>query len=156
MNLSIFAYYITGSNFSGRIKQQIRIMIGLFVRNTGELPTMMLRRLVNVRFLSQTNRTLEKSESSTPPSPPSSQTPSTETAASTAHAWQKTAQSNYKPSNFEKRLLVWSGKYKSMNDIPERVAWVYFFRHWICIELFFFFSKIKLKFLCRKWKLFWI
>lgn len=97
-------------------------MIGVFARNTSGLPTMMLRRLVNVRFLSQTNRQQieKKSESSTPPS----QSPSTETTSpsSSAQPWQRSTSSGYKPTNFDKRVLVWSGKYKNSNDVPETVS----------------------------------
>lgn len=102
-------------------------MIGLFVRNANEVPMMMIRRLTNVRFLSQTNRTLEKSSSaSTPPPPPPPQTQPTESSSSTSSAqpWQKAASASHKLSNFDKRILVWSGKYKNVNEIPSNVAWV--------------------------------
>lgn len=104
-------------------------MLGLFVRNANEVPTMMIRRLTNVRFLSQTNRAFEKSSSSStaPPQPPSPQTPSTEpstASSSSAQPWSKSSAASHKLTNFDKRILVWSGKYKNVNDIPTNVAWV--------------------------------
>lgn len=99
------------------------IMIGLFLRNANGVSTMTFRRLVNVRFLSQTNRALDKSSSTSPPPSSSPQPPSTESSASSsAQPWQKAASPSRKLSNFDKRILVWSGKYKSVNDIPENVA----------------------------------
>lgn len=96
-------------------------MIGLFVRNVNELPTMVIRRLINVRSLSLTNRTLEKSSSSsTPSSPP--QTQPTESPSSSAQPWQKATSASRKLSNFDKRILVWSGKYKNVDEIPSTVA----------------------------------
>lgn len=103
---------------------QIRTMIGLFLRSVNELPTMMLRRVANVRYISQTNRILEKSSSSTS-TPPPQQPPSTESSSSStssAQPWQKPASAGYKLTNFDKRILVWSGKYKNVNETPSIVA----------------------------------
>lgn len=98
-------------------------MIRLF---TQKLPTGMLatRSLQNVRFISQTGRTLEKSgESKTPAA---SQSPAAQPAADAApaqgppQAWKKKSQTRIL-SSYDKRMLVWTGKYKSIDDVPSTV-----------------------------------
>lgn len=94
------------------------------MRSANEVPTMMIRRLINARYLSQTSRTLEKSSSTPPPSQapaPAQQTPSTESSSS-AQPWQKPATASHKITNFDKRILVWSGKFKNADEIPAFVA----------------------------------
>lgn len=130
--LSLFLLLYNSVKFDFCDRSQLKrgsTMLGLFVRNANEVPAMMFRRLINVRFLSQTNRALEKSSSSStaPPQPPSPQTPSTEpstASSSSAQPWSKSSAASHKLTNFDKRILVWSGKYKNVNDIPTNVAWV--------------------------------
>lgn len=81
------------------------------------------RVLENVRFISQTGRMLEKSPASKTPvesqSPTSHATDATAAAAAAAptHPWQKSSQTRTL-SNYDKRILVWTGKYKSIDDVP--------------------------------------
>lgn len=124
----LFLYRSPKFNFCDRSpKKTTSIMFGLIIRNANAVPMMTFRRLINVRFLSQTNRILDKSSSTPPTSPSQPQTPSTESSStpsstSSAQPWQKAASASHKLSNFDKRILVWSGKYKNVNDIPSNVA----------------------------------
>lgn len=94
-------------------------MIRLLAKNAGVLPV--CRHIANVRFLSQSAVNLDK--------PSSEKAPATEQPATTdagpAQAWQKkTVTSNL--TAFDKRMLVWSGKYKSVDEVPPVVALVDF------------------------------
>lgn len=81
------------------------------------------RVLESVRFISQTGRILEKTPASQTPAEsqsPTSQPPSDAAAAAAAaptHPWQKRSQTRTL-SNYDKRVLVWTGKYKSIDDVP--------------------------------------
>lgn len=101
-------------------------MIRLFSKNANVLAT--CRMMTNVRFLSQTTRMLDKPTESTPAKPES--TPTTE--AGPARAWQQKSAIT-QLSAFDKKLLVWSGKYKSADEIPPTVALVHIFD---CISFF--------------------
>lgn len=101
-----------------------RTMIRLF---TQKLSTGMLthRAVENVRFISQTSRILEKSPASkTPAEIPTSQ-PAAEAASGSASAapWQKTSMQRTL-SGYDKRILVWTGKFKSIDDVPPTVSYV--------------------------------
>lgn len=100
-------------------------MIRLF---TQKLSTGMLthRAVENVRFISQTSRILEKSPAAkTPAETPTSQ-PAAESASgsSSAAPWQKTSLQRTL-SGYDKRILVWTGKFKSIDDVPPTVSYVF-------------------------------
>lgn len=103
-------------------------MIRLF---TQKLSTGMLthRAVENVRFISQTSRILEKSpaaktpaETPTPTSQPAAEAAS---GSSSAAPWQKTSLQRTL-SGYDKRILVWTGKFKSIDDVPPTVSYVFF------------------------------
>lgn len=100
-------------------------MIRLF---TQKLSTGMLthRAVEKVRFISQTSRILEKSPAAkTPAETPTSQ-PAAESASgsSSAAPWQKTSLQRTL-SGYDKRILVWTGKFKSIDDVPPTVSYVF-------------------------------
>ncbi|XP_031616703.1 UPF0389 protein CG9231-like [Contarinia nasturtii] len=80
-------------------------------------------KLENVRFLSQTKCVFEKTPaSSTSNESQSPQTPANQapTDAAQTQPWQKKSQYR-NVTNFDKRVLVSVGKYKSLNDVPDKV-----------------------------------
>lgn len=109
-------------------------MIRLFAKSSMVgLPA--FRSLENVRFISQTGRILEKATSSTPAETPASQSAS----GSPLKPTKKRAL-----TNFDKRVLVSTGKYKTVDEVPEDVAYVnqiYFSRY----------SLLKMKILLINW-----
>lgn len=83
-----------------------------------------LRTLENVRFVSQTPRILEKSDASKSSSTPvESQSPASEPTADGSQPWQK-QKSLRKLTNFDKRVLVSSGKFKTLDEVPDNIAYV--------------------------------
>lgn len=97
-------------------------MIRLLANNVNGIST--FRTLANVRFLSQTTRMLNKPSDSTPAK---SETPAqaAPTEAGPAQAWQKKSATS-QLSAFDKKVLVWSGKYKNTDEVPPTVALVGF------------------------------
>ncbi|XP_055321373.1 UPF0389 protein GA21628 [Sitodiplosis mosellana] len=101
-------------------------MMRLFAKTTAAQLSS-LRTLENVRFVSQTPRLLEKSDASKPTTPPAesqSPTPTADApqpAAEGSQPWQQ-KKSLHTVNNFDKRVLVSSGKYKTIDEVPERVA----------------------------------
>lgn len=78
------------------------------------------RTLEHVRFVSQTQRVFEKSDATKPSSAPvESQSSAPPTDAS--QPWQKKTH-HRTLSNFDKRVLVSSGKYKTIDEVPDKVA----------------------------------
>lgn len=102
-------------------------MIRLF---TQKLSSGMLthRAVENVRFISQTSRILEKSPASKTPAeiPTPTSQPAAEAASGSASAapWQKTSMQRTL-SGYDKRILVWTGKFKSIDDVPPTVSYVF-------------------------------
>lgn len=94
-------------------------MFSLFTKNVGGIST--IRQLTNSRFFSQTMAIRNKSSLETP-STPQEKSP----AATDANPW-KTKTTGTTLTAFDKRVLVWSGKYKSVDDVPSQVALVKFF-----------------------------
>lgn len=95
-------------------------MIRLFARNAVAMPA--CQHLANVRFLSPTAINLDKSSSSGSDKSAATEQPAT-TEAGPAQAWQKKPTTS-NLSGFDKRMLVWSGKYKSVDEVPPYVAYV--------------------------------
>lgn len=75
------------------------------------------RVLESVRFISQTGRILEKTPASQTPAESQSPTSQPPSDAAPTHPWQKRSQTRTL-SNYDKRVLVWTGKYKSIDDVP--------------------------------------
>lgn len=104
-----------------------RTMIRLF---TQKLSAGMLthRAVENVRFISQTSRILEKSPASKTPAetPTPTSQPTAEAASGSASTapWQKTSMQRTL-SGYDKRILVWTGKFKSIDDVPPTVSYVF-------------------------------
>lgn len=84
----------------------LRATIGFPVRQTIE----------NVRFFSQSNRFLEKI-----PSPLDTQSSVPQSTIDPNKPWQKQSQ-HRTLSKFDKRVLVSVGKYKSIDEVPDKVA----------------------------------
>lgn len=84
-----------------------------------------IRSLENVRFLSQTGRILEKASSSPPAEtkPPATQPASEPAADATGQIFKK---KSHTLTNFDKRVLVSTGKFKSIDEVPDTVAYVCF------------------------------
>lgn len=84
------------------------------------------RTLEHVRFVSQTQRVFEKSDATKPSSTPvesQSQAPATDASqpAAGSQPWQK--KTNHRTvSNFDKRVLVSTGKYKTIDEVPDKLA----------------------------------
>lgn len=89
-------------------------------RSTINLPA-----IENIRFLSQTGRLLEK------PSPPAeseakaSESKASEATSKPAADGQLFKKRSHTLSNFDKYVLVSSGKFKSKAEVPDTVAYVY-------------------------------
>lgn len=95
-------------------------MIRLLTKSSSGIST--FRTVANARFLSQTNRMLDK-----PSEPKTESKPATSDAAPAeagpAQAWQKKTVTSQLTA-FDRKVLVWSGKYKSVDEVPPNVALV--------------------------------
>lgn len=101
------------------LDQSLDSMIKLFTAI--RLPA--YRALGNARFLSQTSRILDKTPSTQPPQPAQSDAPAksvTDAAPAPAQPWQKSTV-YAKLTAFDRRVLVWSGRFKNASEIPENV-----------------------------------
>lgn len=89
-----------------------------------------IRSLENVRFLSRTCRILEKASSSPPAEtkPSATQPPSEPSADATNQIFKK---KSHTLTNFDKRILVSVGKFKSIDEVPDTVAYACFLFNWL-------------------------
>ncbi|XP_059615522.1 UPF0389 protein CG9231 isoform X2 [Phlebotomus argentipes] len=74
----------------------------------------------SLRYLSCNSRQLQKETSGAPASVPTE--PAKSSSEDAKEAKQASIGNSYKPDNFDKRVLVWAKKYKSIEDVPNYVS----------------------------------
>ncbi|XP_055686677.1 UPF0389 protein CG9231 isoform X2 [Lutzomyia longipalpis] len=89
-----------------------------FVRMSSQMRTPMTNNLC-LRLLSGSSFVRQKDTSNTPATAP---TEPAQGAPGDAKKGQVSMNQAYKPNDFEKRILVWTKKYKSKEDVPNYVS----------------------------------